>query len=168
MLCEFPGVFFLIQDGFFDSFSLVPLDILVLRDSAPVAHRPHRIIMSLAKEMGTTRIQHLSAGLIQPSNSPCSSSLVVTPQRSGDVRITSVYNKAQRHQQTSPARESGPGVFGLKKQFLPLRPKAIVPIDNRAQDYGSTRCGLHPSGPLRVDCHASEKQCIASLVFLNH
>ena len=76
--------------------------------------------------------------------------------------------ESQRHQQTQsathPARGSGPGLFGQTTYFLPLRPRVVVPSDNRAQRHVSTHGVFHPNGLLRVTGNASGQQHIAWLV----
>ena len=77
----------------FGSCSLMPFEISVPEDSAPVTSRPHRINPILAKEMDATLNQYLAAGLIQHSTSPYSSPLVIIPKKSGGVRIAVNYKK---------------------------------------------------------------------------
>ena len=80
----------------FGSCSLVPFEISVPEGSAPVTSRPHRINPILPKDVNVTLNQYLAAGLIQYSTSPYSSSLVVIPKKSGDVRITVNYKKLNK------------------------------------------------------------------------
>ena len=72
---------------------MMPFEISVPEDSAPVTSRPHRINPILAKEMDATLNQYLAAGLIQHSTSPYSSPLVIIPKKSGGVRIAVNYKK---------------------------------------------------------------------------
>ena len=92
MLCDFPDVFSTSKTDFW-SCSLMPFEVSVPEESAPVTSRPHRINPILAKEVDATLIQYLAAGLIQHSTSPNSSPLVVIPKKSGGVRITVNYKK---------------------------------------------------------------------------
>ena len=91
-ICKFPDVFFSSKTDF-GSCSLMLFEISVLEGSAPVASRPHRINPILAKVAIATLNQYFAASLIQHSNVPHSSSLVVIPKQFG-VRITVNYKNA--------------------------------------------------------------------------
>ena len=88
VLCEFST-----SKTDFDYCSLMPFEISVPEDSAPVTSRSHRLIPILPKEGDATLNQYLAAGLIQHSISPFSCPPVVIPNKSGGVRITVNYNK---------------------------------------------------------------------------
>ena len=92
MLCNFPDVLSTSKTDFWPCF-LMPFEISVPEESAPVTSRPHRMNPILAKEVDATLIQYLATGLIQHSTSPNSSPLVVIPNKSGGVRITVKYKK---------------------------------------------------------------------------
>ena len=87
VLCKFPDFFSKFKSGF-DPCSLMPFVISVPEGSAPVMPRPHRINPIMAKKGKTTLDQYLVVGVIQHSNSPYPSPLVIIPKKSGGVRIT--------------------------------------------------------------------------------
>ena len=95
VLCDFADAFSKSKTDF-GYCSLMPFEISVPEDSAPVTSRPHRINPLLAKEVDTTLNQYLAANLIQHSTSPHSSPLVVIPKKSGGVRITVNYKKLNK------------------------------------------------------------------------
>lgn len=79
-----------------DSCSVVPFEISVSGDSAPVTSRPHRISPILGKEVEAILDQHLADGLILHLKSPYSSPRVVISKMYGGVRITGCYKKLDK------------------------------------------------------------------------
>lgn len=78
------------------SCSLLPFKITVPPDSAPVTSKPYRMNPLVAKRVDAVLDEYLAAGLIQHSNSPYSSPIVVIPKKSGGIRITINYRKLHR------------------------------------------------------------------------
>ena len=92
LLCEFRDVFSTSSTDL-GSCSLLPFKITVPPDSAPVTSKPYRMNPLVAKQVDAILDQYLAAGLIQHSNSPYSSPIVVIPKKSGGIRITVNYRK---------------------------------------------------------------------------
>ena len=92
MLCDFPDVFSPSKTDFGSCF-LMPFEISVLEGISPVTPRPHHINPILTKEVDATLYQYIAAGLIQHSTSPYWTPLVVTPKKSGGVRVMVSYKK---------------------------------------------------------------------------
>ena len=95
VLRDFPDVFSTSKTDF-GACSILPFKISLPPDTAPVTSRPYRINPIVSKQVDAILDQYLAAGLIQHSNSPFSSPLVVIPKKDGGVRITVNYKKLNK------------------------------------------------------------------------
>ena len=83
-LIEFADVFFTSTTDFkIGSYSLLPFEISVPRDSSPLTSRPYRVNPLVAKQMDTILDEDLAAGLMQHSTSPYANPVVIIRKISG-------------------------------------------------------------------------------------
>ncbi|CAB1116433.1 unnamed protein product [Ectocarpus sp. CCAP 1310/34] len=95
VLCDFSDVFSRSPSDF-DCCSVKPFRLEVPADAKPLASRPYRLNPLVEKKVDAILDQCLAAGLIQHSQSPWASPLVVIPKKDGNLRLTVNYKKLNK------------------------------------------------------------------------